>query len=134
MPALRIQDVLGGLVILIAILGEASADGQLKKFRANPANRARVCDQGLWRLSRHPNYFFEWLGWLAYPLIAIDFYGAYSSGWLAMAGPLCMYWLLVYVSGIPPLEEHMLAKHGTAFREYQMRTNAFFPGPPRGRP
>ena len=131
-PALRIQDLLGALVIVTAIWGEGVADEQLKEFRANPTNRARVCDQGLWRFSRHPNYFFEWLGWLAYPVIAIDFHGSYFWGWLALGGPLCMYWLLVYVSGIPPLEEHMLARRGVAFREYQSRTNAFFPGPPRG--
>jgi steroid 5-alpha reductase family enzyme len=69
--------------------------------------------------------------WLTYPLIAIDLTGQYPFGFLALAGPACMYWLLVYVSGIPPLEEHMLRSRGEAFRAYQHRTNAFFPGPPR---
>jgi len=88
-----------------------------------------VCDIGLWRWSRHPNYFFEWLFWLAYPLIAIDLAGYNPYGWLALLAPICMYWVLVYVSGIPPLEEHMLRSRGETFRAYQLRTRAFFPFP-----
>ena len=64
---LRLQDYLGALILLAGIAGEALADAQLKAFRDNPANKGRVCDVGLWRWSRHPNYFFEWFGWLAYP-------------------------------------------------------------------
>ena len=70
--ALRLQDYLGALILLIGIAGEALADAQLKAFRNDPANKGRVCDAGLWRWSRHPNYFFEWFGWLAYPVIAIS--------------------------------------------------------------
>jgi steroid 5-alpha reductase family enzyme len=92
------------------------------------SNRGRVCDQGLWSWSRHPNYFFEWLQWVAYPLLAIELAGGYPWGWIALGGPVCMYWLLVYVSGIPPLEEHMVRRYGAAYRAYQGRTNAFFPG------
>jgi steroid 5-alpha reductase family enzyme len=127
-PALRLQDWLAVLVMAIAVLGEATADRQLRRFAANPANRGKVCDVGLWRWSRHPNYFFEWFGWLAYPLLAI---GAWPWGWFALAAPACMYWLLVRVSGIPPLEEHMLATRGDAYAAYQARTSAFFPRPPR---
>ena len=116
-------------VLVVAILGEAIADAQLRRFRAVPANRDRICDVGLWKWSRHPNYFFEWLGWLAYPIIAIDLTGAYPWGWVALAGPICMYWLLVHVSGIPPLEAHMRARHGERYRAYQARTSAFFPIP-----
>ena len=126
-PGLRLQDWLAVLVMAIAILGEATADRQLRRFGGDPANRGKVCDVGLWRWSRHPNYFFEWFGWLAYPLLAI---GAWEWGWLALAAPACMYWLLAYVSGIPPLEEHMLATRGDAYRAYQARTSAFFPLPP----
>ena len=75
--------------------------------------------------------FFEWFGWLAYALFAVDFSGLYPWGFIAIAGPLCIYWLLVHVSGIPPLEEHMLERRRDAFRAYQARTNAFFPAPPR---
>jgi steroid 5-alpha reductase family enzyme len=126
-PGLGGKDVLAGLVLLVAIAGEALADRQLQVFRRDPANRARVCDAGLWRWSRHPNYFFEWLGWLAYPLLAVDLSGSYPWGWLALLGPACMYWLLAHVSGIPPLEEHMLRSRGDAYRAYQRRTSPFFP-------
>jgi len=129
-PGLRLQDLAGALLLILAIVGEAIADVQLRRFKVDPANRNAVCDVGLWSWSRHPNYFFEWLAWFAYPLIAIDFSGHNPLGWLALAAPLCMYWLLVYVSGIPPLEDHMLRSRGEAFRAYQRRTSAFFPSPP----
>ena len=64
-------DYLGALILLVGIAGEAMADAQLRAFRTDPANKGRVCDVGLWRWSRHPNYFFEWFGWLAYPVIGI---------------------------------------------------------------
>jgi steroid 5-alpha reductase family enzyme len=128
-PALRVQDVLGITILIAAITGEAVADWQLRRFGAVPANRHAVCDTGLWAWSRHPNYFFEWLGWLAYPVIAIDLTGHNPYGWLALAAPSLMYWVLVHVSGIPPLEQHMVSSLGEAFRAYQNRTNAFFPWP-----
>ena len=130
-PGLTVQDFLAIAVMAIAVLGEGVADWQLQTFKANPANKGGINDVGLWRWSRHPNYFFETFGWLAYPLLAIDLTGAYPWGFVALAGPACMYWLLVYVSGIPPLEEHMIRTRGDKFRAYQRRTNAFFPGPPR---
>lgn len=130
-PAIRVQDVLAILIFMAAIGGEALADEQLRRFRRAPENKGLICDAGLWRWSRHPNYFFEWLGWLAYPLFAIDLSGGFSWGFAALAGPICMYWLLVYVSGIPPLEDHMIRRHGAKFRDYQMRTSAFFPRPAR---
>jgi steroid 5-alpha reductase family enzyme len=130
-PGLRVEDALGVLVLLVAIVGEGTADAQLRRFRADPANRNRICDVGLWGWSRHPNYFFEWLGWVAYPLLAIDLGGIYLWGWAALMAPICMYWLLVHVSGIPPLEAHMLERRGEQFRAYQARTSAFFPAPPR---
>jgi steroid 5-alpha reductase family enzyme len=131
LAGLRLQDWLGVLVLFAAIVGEGIADAQLRRFRADPQNRGRICDVGLWGWSRHPNYFFEWLGWVAYPLLAIDLSSVYPWGFAALAAPLCMYWLLVHVSGIPPLEAHMLARRGESFRAYQARTNAFFPAPPR---
>lgn len=134
-PGLRWQDGFAIGVMLIAIGGEALADRQLRQFRSDTRHKGEVCDIGLWRWSRHPNYFFEWLGWLAYPLLAIDPLGGYGWGYLALLAPVCMYWLLVHVSGIPPLESHMLATRGGAFRAYQARTSAFFPMPPaRSRP
>ncbi len=124
---LRWTDFAGIVLLVAAIAGESLSDYQLTRFRANPANGKRVCDEGLWALSRHPNYFFEWLCWLAYPLIAIDFPGVYPGGWLALSGPAFMYWLLVHVSGVPPLEAHMLRSRGQAYRAYQARVSAFFP-------
>ncbi len=129
-PGWRVGDGLGVALLLVAVGGEAAADRQLKRFRADPRHRGRVCDGGLWGMSRHPNYFFEWLGWLAYAAIAIDPAG-YPWGWFSLSGPLLMYSLLVYGSGIPPLEAHMLRSRGAAFRAYQARVNAFWPGPPR---
>jgi steroid 5-alpha reductase family enzyme len=127
-PGLRFLDGLGVIVLIVAVAGEAIADRQLSAFRADSGNKGKVCDAGLWGMSRHPNYFFEWMGWLAYAVIALDFSGAYPWGWLALAGPLLMYWLLVHASGIPPLEAHMLRSRGEAFQGYQRRVNAFWPG------
>lgn len=122
-------DFVGIAIAVAAVVGEAVADRQLSRFRADPANHGKVCDVGLWGWSRHPNYFFEWLGWVAYAVIAIDLSGGYPWGWLALAGPAFMYWLLVHVSGVPPLEAHMLRSRGDAFRAYQARVGAFWPLP-----
>ena len=127
----EMRDALAVLIMAIAIAGEGLSDWQLQTFKANPANKGGINDVGLWRFSRHPNYFFETFGWLAYPVLAIDLTGVYPWGFAALAAPACMYWLLVYVSGIPPLEQHMLRTRGDRFRAYQRRTNAFFPGPVR---
>ncbi len=128
-PNPRIQDLIGLLILFAAIAGEAIADRQLRAFKSDPANRNAICDVGLRRWSRHPNYFFEWLLWLAYPIIAIDFAGHNPYGCLSLAAPICMYWILVHVSGIPPLEDHMLRSRGEAFRAYQKRTRPFLPLP-----
>lgn len=127
-PDLRPQDILGGLLLLAGIVGEGAADYQLRQSRQR-LGPGTLCDTGLWRLSRHPNYFFEWICWCAYPVIAVDFAGANPFGWLALLAPLCMYWLLTSVSGIPPLEDHMIRTRGDAYRRYQARTRAFFPLP-----
>ena len=126
-PGLTLSDALGALVLLSAIVGEGVSDHQLARFRADRTNKERVCDVGLWGVSRHPNYFFEWLGWVAYALIAIGPAGGFAWGWLALSGPAFMYLLLLYVSGIPPLEAHMLQSRGDAFRVYQSRVSAFWP-------
>lgn len=127
--ALRAQDYLGVLVLFAGIAGEGLADAQLKAFRHDPANKGKVCEVGLWRWSRHPNYFFEWFGWLAYPVIALGL--DYPWGWATLLAPMFMYWILVHVTGIPPLEEQMLRSRGARYRDYQSRTSAFFPLPPR---
>ena len=125
---LRPQDYLGALILLVGIAGEALADAQLKRFREDPANKGRVCDAGLWRWSRHPNYFFEWFGWLAYPVIGLSV--DYPWGLATLLAPIFMYWILVHVTGIPPLEAQMLRSRGERYRDYQLRTSRFFPLPP----
>jgi len=129
-PFPRLLDMVAVLIAVAAIAGEALADAQLTRFRNSPEAKTGVCEIGLWRYSRHPNYFFEWLYWCAWLLFAVDLGGQFIWGWLAILAPALMYWLLVHVSGIPPLEEHMLKSRGDKFR-LQSRVNAFFPGPRR---
>lgn len=124
-------DLLGVAIIGVAVMGEALADWQMRAFRRDPANKGRVMRRGLWAWSRHPNYFFQTVGWLAYPAIALLPAGSPWLGLLSLLGPALMYWLLVHVSGIPPLEEAMLRSRGEAWRQYQASTSAFFPRPPR---
>jgi steroid 5-alpha reductase family enzyme len=130
-PGLTIRDWSGAAILAIAILGEGIADAQLVDFKKSNPGHGKVCDTGLWAWSRHPNYFFEWLGWLAYPILAIDFSVGYGWGYSAVSGPIFMYWLLAHVSGVPPLEAQMIKSRGAAFRAYQARTSAFFLLPPR---
>lgn len=122
-------EVLGLVLWLVGIVGEGIADRQLARFRADPANRGGVCRAGLWNHSRHPNYFFEWLVWVGYAAYA----SASPWGWLAWASPALMYHFLVNVTGIPMTEELSVKSRGDAYRDYQRTTNAFFPGPRRGR-
>ncbi|KRE11799.1 hypothetical protein ASE66_23305 [Bosea sp. Root483D1] len=122
------QDALGLAIFVTGIAGGAIADRQLRAFARS--ERGGVCDTGLWAYSRHPNYFFEAVLWCAYAVIASAV--AYPIGWFAWLAPAAITLLLVRISGIPPLEEHMLAKHGAAYRDYQSRTSAFIPLPPQG--
>jgi len=118
--------VLAALVWAGSVLGESIADRQLEAFRQNPANRGQVCDRGLWGWSRHPNYFFETLHWLAYvPL-------AWGSGWwpATLVAPLVMAFLLLKMSGLPILEAGLVQRK-PGYAEYMKRTSAFIPLPPR---
>jgi steroid 5-alpha reductase family enzyme len=110
-----------------AIAGEALADRQLQRFKADPANRGAVCQRGLWRYSRHPNYFFEWLVWVAYFVMAL----ASPWGWLTLYCPALMLYFLLRVTGIPLTEQLSLQARGTAYAEYQRRTSAFVPWWPK---
>jgi steroid 5-alpha reductase family enzyme len=129
--ALDLRDAIGLSILAIAIVGEGLADAQLRRFVSDPTHRGQVCDAGLWSWSRHPNYFFQWLGWLSYPIIAIEFSPHQLWGWLTLSAPAYMYYLLRYVSGVPPLEAHMAASRGKAFEAYKARVSLFFPAPPR---
>jgi steroid 5-alpha reductase family enzyme len=126
-PAFTAADVAGLVLWLVAIGGESLADRQLAAFRANADNRGKVCRDGLWRYSRHPNYFFEWIHWWVYVAIGL----AAPWGWLTLAGPVLMYYFITRITGIPPTEVRALVSRGDAYRDYQRTTNAFFPGPPR---
>jgi len=123
-------DAIGVIIFLVAIGGETLSDMQMRAFKADPRNKGKVCDRGLWGLSRHPNYFFEWLSWVAYVPIGISL--GYPCGYAALLAPVMMYWLLVKVSGIPPLEAQMLKSRPEAFRAYQRRVRAFWPIPKSG--
>jgi steroid 5-alpha reductase family enzyme len=119
---------LGGLLLwIIAVSGEATADWQLARFRAKHWNHDRVCREGLWYYSRHPNYFFEWLHWWTYVVMAIG-----APGWpLTCIGPIAMGWALLNVTGIPLAEQQALTSKGEDYREYQRTTNAFVPWFPK---
>ncbi|EPE96149.1 DUF1295 domain-containing protein [Rhizobium grahamii] len=121
-------DMVAIALALLAIGGEALADYQLARFRGTVEARSQICEQGLWRYSRHPNYFFEWLFWCSLPVFALHGPAVIA----ASAAPILMYWLLVHVSGIPPLEDHMERSRGELFRELKRRVNSFFPGLPKG--
>lgn len=123
------SDLAAGLTLGLAVVGAGLADAQLARFKADPSHRGQVCDRGLWRYSRHPNYVFEWLGWCAFPIGALG-HGLGSPWFLAsLLAPLLMYLLLRHVSGVPPLEASMRRSRGEAYLAYQARTPIFFPIP-----
>jgi steroid 5-alpha reductase family enzyme len=126
-PRLHPLEWAGFALWLVALLGEATADLQLQRFKADPAHRGSVCRRGLWRYSRHPNYFFEWLVWCAYALFA----SASPWGWITLYCPLLMLYFLYRVTGIPATEGQALRSRGEGYREYQRTTSAFLPWPPR---
>lgn len=115
------------VVWLMGMGGEALADRQLVRFRAEVSNRGRSCRAGLWRYSRHPNYFFEWLHWFSYVCLAVGS----PIAWLAWSGPLVMYVFLRWISGIPYTEAQALRSRGDDYRAYQQSTPMLFPWFPR---
>ena len=126
-PVWTWTDTLAVLIAISAISGEWIADRQLAAFRANPKNKGGVCKDRLWRYSRHPNYFFEWLHWFAYLAFAV---GSSSVGF-ALVGPIAMFIFLRFLTGVPYAEMSSLKSRGEAYRQYQSSTNAFFPWIPR---
>lgn len=115
--------VAGVAIWVASVLGEAVADRQLARFRADPANAGRTCRAGLWRYSRHPNYFFEWTHWFAYVCLAVGS----PWLWLAWAGPVVMWVFLRWISGIPYTEAQALRTRGDDYREYQRSTSMLVP-------
>jgi len=131
-PAAGIRPALVVAILLwvISVAGESLADAQLARFRGDPANRGRTCRAGLWRYSRHPNYFFEWLHWFTYVALA---WGAPAVG-LAWTGPVLMYVFLRWISGIPFTEAQGLRTRGEDYRDYQRTTSMLFPWFPKSNP
>jgi steroid 5-alpha reductase family enzyme len=126
-PRFHVLEIAGAALFLIAIVGESTADAQLAAFKRNPANKGGVCDVGLWRYSRHPNYFFEWLIWIAYAVFAL----ASPHGWIALAMPVLMLHFLINVTGLKATEEQALRTKGERYRLYQARTSGFVPWFPK---
>jgi steroid 5-alpha reductase family enzyme len=122
---LGLLDGIGAAVWAVGMFFEAVGDLQLSRFKADPANRGTVMQRGLWRYTRHPNYFGDFLLWWGIYLIALST----GDAWWTIAGPLCMSTLLIRVSGKTLLEDRMRARPGYA--EYVSRTSGFFPLPPR---
>lgn len=118
--------ILALLIALVAGIGEASADHQLHRFRSSPNNRGKTCREGWWQYSRHPNYFFEWLHWIVYPILAI---GAPFALWVWLT-PIVMFLFLYFITGIPFTEQQAIRSRGDDYLHYQQTTNAFFPWRP----
>lgn len=115
----------GLAVALIGIVGESVADGQMSAYKSRNSDPSGVCKSGLWRYSRHPNYFFEGVIWLGFYLFACGS----EYGWASVHAPAIIIFLLLKVTGIPPTEKAALARKGEAYRIYQKETSAFIPLP-----
>mgnify|MGYP006291349183 CR=1 FL=1 len=129
-PPGNLYDILAVCVWSVAVLGESLADRQLAAWREAPEHRGRTCRRGLWRYSRHPNYFFEWVHWWTYVLLAA---GA-PWAWLSLFGPVAMLLFLFRFTGIPYTEAQALKSRGEDYARYQRSTSSFFPWFPRNEP
>ena len=119
--------VFGLIIGCLALIGETLSDIQLNRFTANPENKLKVCKDGFWRYTRHPNYFFEWLFWFS-------FVGLASGGdhiYISLIGPVVMYLFLRYITGVPFAELSSLESRGDDYKLYQKETNVFFPWFPK---
>ncbi len=119
----QLSDWIALSIALISLLGETLADRQLAAFRARSENSGKVCREGLWRYSRHPNYFFEWIFWWSF----VAFAWGSVNWWVSLLGPAAIYCFLRYLTGIPYAERSSLKRRGEAYRNYQQTTSAFFP-------
>lgn len=126
-PQMAPLEYIGAVLFLICLTGEGIADHQANVFKTNPANKNKVCNVGLWRYSRHPNYFFESCIWFSF------FIMAYSSpnGLYSIFSPLLILFLLLKVTGVPMSESQSLKNRGEAYREYQKKTSMFVPWFPK---
>lgn len=126
-PASDLWDAMGAAIWLLAVGGETLADAQLARFRGQAENRGRTCRVGLWRYSRHPNYFFEWLHWFSYVLMGVGS----PVWWITWLGPALMLLFLFRLTGIPHTERQALRSRGDDYRHYQRTTSVFVPWFPR---
>src|SRR5579863_2057861 len=124
---LGILEKSGAGIWLVGMIGEAIADMQLHKFKQNPANSGKTCRAGLWKYSRHPNYFFEWLIWVGYAVFALGS----PWGWIGLISPALILYFLLGVTGIPATEAQALRSRGDEYREYQRTTSSFLPWFPK---
>ena len=113
----------GAALWIGAAVLERAADRQLQRFKSDPTNKGRTLKTGLWRYSRHPNYFFQWLTWVAYALVALEA----PYGWIGLVAPAIMLYLILFVTGVPAAEESSLRSRGEEYRRYQRETSAFVP-------
>ncbi len=123
-----VTDVAGLLLFIVGLAFEAVGDHQLRRFKSVPANRGKVLDTGLWRYTRHPNYFGDAVLWWGLYLVAVSA----SGGWMTIASPALMTFLLLRVSGVTLLERGLTASK-PGYADYVARTSAFFPWFPRRR-
>ena len=121
---------IGVALALCSIAGEVTADTQLAVWKSNEANRGKTARNGLWGWSRHPNYFFEWLHWVAWAIIAVSS----PYGWVAIFVPVFLFALLFKVTGIPETEAQSLRSRGDDYRRYQEEVSVFVPLPPKRKP
>jgi steroid 5-alpha reductase family enzyme len=117
----------GAAVWLVGAFFEAVADLQLARFKRSPSNKGKTMRSGLWRYSRHPNYFGQCVTWVGFALVA----SAASWGWIAWFAPALIAYLVLFVTGVPPAEERSLASRGEDYRRYQRETSVFVPWFPR---
>ena len=126
-PGLHPLEWAAAALWLGAWIGEAIADGQLRRFKSRLGSRGLTCREGLWRLSRHPNYFFEWLVWVAYLLLALPA----PWGWTVVLCPALMLYFLLRVTGIPYTEAQSLRSRPEDYARYQRETSTFIPWFPK---
>jgi len=120
---------IGLAITLIGISGESLADLQMSRFKAGNPDKKEICREGLWRYSRHPNYFFESVIWIGFYTYACGS----AWGWATFHAPAIITFLLLKVTGIPPTEASAVRRKGDAYRDYQKTTSAFVPWPPKRR-
>lgn len=126
-PAYDFFPILGTVITCIGLLGETIADRQMSAFKASYPDSKSICKMGLWKYSRHPNYFFESIIWIGFFVYALGS----PWGWTTIYVPAIITYLLLKVTGIPPTEASALLRKGDAYREYQRTTSPFIPLPPK---